>query len=219
MKREIENYYNNDPEAKIRARVTFSLIKRENKDKKILDIGCGYGELLHLLKKEGFDNIYGLDISYKCLCACKKKGIRNVIKVDVDRERLPYQKNSFDIVIVTEVFEHLFNPNFLLQEIKRILKKGGIAIFSFPNELNLVCRIKVLLKGMVHDPTAVGSHIRFFEPKSIRKFLERGGFNIIEMRGKYLGKKLYKFFPLLPFLSNKFPSLFARTIFVKAIKK
>jgi methionine biosynthesis protein MetW len=216
----IENYYHGyDPVAEKRAKTIFSFLRYEKKTKKILDCGCGNGLTLNFLKLNNFKELYGVDISSKCLKECRKKGIKNLKKVNLEEEKLPYRKNSFDIVICSEVFEHLFNPHIALQEIKRVLKDNGFAIFSFPNELNLRSRIRILFGGEIHDPLAVGSHIRFFKPNTIRKFLNLNGFEVEKMEGFYLENKIYKFFPFISFLSKKIPSLFARTIFVKAIKK
>lgn len=216
--RRLEWYYHDDPTAEARARFAFSLLKNEAKDKRILDVGCGHGLLLAKLRQVGFRNLFGVDISPKCVRACARIGIR-ARRADIERGGLPYANNTFDIVIASEIFEHLFDPKLLLDDIRGVLRTDGYCIFSFPNELNIIARLRVLFGGEIHDPAAVGSHIRFFKPKGVMRFLKDGRFMADRMWGVYLEKKFYRFVPGIPFLAAWLPSLFARNIYVRAVKK
>jgi 2-polyprenyl-3-methyl-5-hydroxy-6-metoxy-1,4-benzoquinol methylase len=94
----------------------------------IIDIGCGEGFIINCLNKT---DITGVDISKKALCIAKLKnpGCNFCAGSIYD---VSFKKNSFDLVIATEVLEHLENPENALQEIKRISK--NYCIFSVPNE-------------------------------------------------------------------------------------
>jgi len=167
---------------------------------------------------EGFENVYGLDISTGSIRDSLSQGVRNLLKANVEIG-LPYKKDSFDIVICSEVIEHLFNPHIALQEIKRVLKSNGFAIFSFPLELNIQQRLHVLFGKNIHNPLAVGSHIRFFRPSDVDELLNKNGFNIIERRYFCFGSKLDSI-PKVGFvLSNYLPNLFAGNVIVKAVKR
>jgi len=90
------------------------------KGKKVLDIGCADGSFAKHLKSNGLI-CYGLDISKKAIANAKRNGI--IAKVhDVDK-KLPYKNDQFDIILLTEVMEHVFDTNFLVKDAYRILKK------------------------------------------------------------------------------------------------
>jgi len=83
----------------------FKELNLKIKNKRILDIGCGYGTLLSKIK-EG--ELYGIDMSSKLLQHANKK-IENVIKGDA--QKLPFKDHQFDVTISSEVLEHLPDPN------------------------------------------------------------------------------------------------------------
>jgi len=183
---------------------------------KILDVGCGGGELLMLLENEGFD-CYGLDISNEALRVCSQKSNAQLLRGDACK--LPFKDSSFDVIFCMEVIEHLFNPHEAVREIKRVLKSEGSVYFSFPLQLNLEYRIRILLGKNIHDPLAVGGHIRFFKPKDVEKLLINNGLKIIRKNYYAPGYKLAKYIPSIEkFLSNKLPSIFAENVMIKAIK-
>jgi len=102
------------------------LIPRKSKQK-ILDIGCGDGVLLSLIA--GGEK-YGLDLDQDGLdyAQCKVKGKF----ICGSAEALPFGKNFFDVVMATEIIEHLEHPALMLGEIKRVLKPGGRVIITTP---------------------------------------------------------------------------------------
>lgn len=99
---------------------------------KILDVGCGEGFTLSMLKKKCIGkNIKGIDYSVDAI------NIGKNLFPDIDLcvgniYKLPYKSNSFDLVMCLEVLEHLENPDKALEEIIRISKK--YCLFSVPNE-------------------------------------------------------------------------------------
>lgn len=109
--------------------ITFSLLGNV-KDKKVLDAGCGSGIRAKILAKKGA-RVTGIDISSEMLSLAKKhcKGL----KIQFDRgsiDNLPYKNNSFDIIAASLVIHYLKNPNKAFKEFYRVLKKGGILVFS-----------------------------------------------------------------------------------------
>lgn len=95
----------------------------------ILDVGCGTGEILNILSKSNY-NLYGIDISENMLKKAKTK-LKNSAKLTVgDSEHLPYEDNKFDIIICNDSFHHYPNPLKALNEMKRVLKKGGKIIIG-----------------------------------------------------------------------------------------
>lgn len=98
----------------------------------VLDVGCGEGFTLKKLKEEGIGETYqGIDYSEKAIEIGKKENPDLKLQSG-DVYDLKFKDNSFDLVISTEVFEHLDNPEKALKEIKRVSKK--YILLSVPNE-------------------------------------------------------------------------------------
>ncbi|OGH05949.1 MAG: hypothetical protein A2W22_03405 [Candidatus Levybacteria bacterium RBG_16_35_11] len=113
-------------------------IRRNLKNKKslFLDVGCGIGVVLKALKKEGFVNGYGVDISRLFIKQGKAKGLSNLFYYK--GESLPFRNNFFDLVGSFNVLEHTDNPESFLKEQITKLKKGGIIIVASPNFLSVL---------------------------------------------------------------------------------
>ncbi|MDQ3073736.1 MAG: class I SAM-dependent methyltransferase [Bacteroidota bacterium] len=103
-------------------------------DSHVLDIGCGYGELLMLLNAKGFTNTSGIDISPQQIELAKELNVPNVQVADAFTY-LYTQKNTFDLITGIDIIEHFSKDELvrLLSNIKHSLKEGGIAIFRTPN--------------------------------------------------------------------------------------
>jgi len=95
----------------------------------ILDLGCGVGEYLREIKNNVDKDILGLDLD----CKVFKRGVCNFIPIRGDAENLSFKNEKFDLILFSEVFEHLPCPNKSLDEIRRVLKKDGILIISTPS--------------------------------------------------------------------------------------
>ena len=137
-------------------------------NKNCLDIGPGSGRWINFLKKQKSKNIYAVDISDKVI-DINKTNCDKIFKLDFEKKKIPLPNNSIDLIICLEVLEHLRQPDHLLKEIMRLLKKDSIAVFSIPNILSFSSRIRVVLgllpTAIVSDPT----HIKFYRKKDIIK--------------------------------------------------
>lgn len=107
-----------------------AILSQIKKCHKILDIGCGDGNVTQIYLEKG--EVYGIDISPFALKAAAKKGIKTSLQ-DLNNLPLKFPENSFDYVIATDVAEHLIDPVNLLKEVKRVLKKNGMFILTVPN--------------------------------------------------------------------------------------
>jgi len=101
---------------------------------KFLDVGCGTGIALNLLKEDGKKNIYGIDVSHTSIDICKEKGLS---ARKYDGRRIPYNVNSFSVVGSFNVLEHTDDPELFLNEQYRVLKKGGYLLIVCPNFLSI----------------------------------------------------------------------------------
>lgn len=107
------------------------LLELSNNAKTILDMGCGEGTRLSKLVGQGQKGM-GIDISEKAIFLAKKKYPNLDFRVG-DLEKLPFSENEFDLVYSAFVFEHLDNPEKVLKEGIRVLKKGGRLLIAAPN--------------------------------------------------------------------------------------
>src|SRR3989344_2125301 len=109
----------------------FDRYKIENKN--ILEVGVGTGEVFRLLCNKS-DNAYGFDVSENMVKIAKNKSKKTRLYVG-DAENIANKEDSFEFAVCMDVLEHLENPKKCLNEIKRVLKKEGIAFVVNPNPL------------------------------------------------------------------------------------
>ncbi|GEM_PF-552014 len=109
---------------------------------KVLDLGCGDGKT----GKEIFDRGF---IVEACDMDAARFLFHNVIPFNNGNlnDKLPYRDGMFDYVIFMEVIEHVYNPDFVMAEISRVLRKGGVLVLSTPNILNIGSRLRFLFEG------------------------------------------------------------------------
>src|SRR5262249_36879738 len=112
----------------------------------VLDLGCGDGLLLQLLKEKGVKPT-GLDFSPTGVEKCKAKGLdARVFNLDLEEgTSLPFAPGSFNTITILEVLEHLYYPLNLLNAAKPVLAAGGSLMLSVPNFNSLPARFQVLI--------------------------------------------------------------------------
>ncbi len=167
----------------------------EAQPNQILDIGCGDGYLLKELHKE-LPNVEltGIDVY--------KTRIKDIdIKTGDITKGLFFKDDAFDCIILGEVIEHVPDPDFLLKEIRRILKKGGFLIISTPNLVSWANRIMVLMGiqpfftetsteknlgryyKILGQGGKVQGHLKIFTYKSLEEILRKEGFSVLSKNG------------------------------------
>lgn len=156
----------------------------------ILDLGGGNGSNIALLKKFviKFSKCYVIDIRPHKIYDCA------YLKLDLNKDKLPFDDGSVDVILLIEVIEHLVNPDLLLTEINRILSKKGICIITTPN---LAWWPNIFLLAMGYQPIftevstkkiygrsgrEVVGHLRIFTHRSLREMLLDYGFKIIKFK-------------------------------------
>jgi len=111
---------------------------------RVLDLGCGTGELLaHLQKHKGCTG-YGVELDDANVLACAQRGV-NVIQLNLEEGLSIFEDQSFDVVLQLETLQHLRNTEAMLRETARV---GRMGVVSFPNFAHWPNRLQVLLGRM-----------------------------------------------------------------------
>lgn len=139
---------------------------------KILDIGCGAGETLILLKDLGWET-YGLEIDKEAVRIGNKRGLINV-GYGGYRDLAKYPNNYFRVIRLYHVIEHLDDPMLCLRMIKQKIKKGGEVIIGTPSIASLVARLFGTFWYNLDSPR----HLFLFTPGTLKKLAIRSGFMI-----------------------------------------
>ena len=105
-------------------------------DSRVLDLGCGNGELLSWLQEHKNVTGYGLEIDPDNIAACIDKGV-NVIEQNLDLGLGNFADDSFDVVVMTQALQVVHYPDKILQEMLRV---GRTCIITFPNFGHWRCR-------------------------------------------------------------------------------
>lgn len=196
---------------------------------KILDLGCGDGRLSKELVNLGHE-VHGIDSSKAGLEIATQNGIKP-IEADLE-QRLPIENDSFDLVLLLDVLEHLHSQKEILTEIKRILKPEGHLIITYPNQFDLRNRLHMLFGGgIVHWDHKKYSNAKAWQYGHIRFLLYKELLELLDIVGLYPKKVQFNFMAggLIPTkltpeflrkgLLKHFPQLFTGKYTVLASKK
>lgn len=136
--------------------------------KKILDVGAGTGRLAIYLSNRGAE-VTALDLSEKMMALIKRKNKKVMTKVG-DAESLPFEENSFDIVVAAFLIVHLKDPSRFFDEVYRVLKEDGIFVVTNINQkdppLVKTKSGEIIIESFYH------------RPEKIKEILESLAFNI-----------------------------------------
>lgn len=147
------------------------------KPRRVLDIGCATGALLETLKTGGWET-FGVEISKPQAEYCRGRGLE-VYSRPLEENRFPGE--SFDVILASHLIEHLNNPGAFVQEVCRILKRGGCFYITTPDISGLQARL-----FQSRWRSAIFDHLYLFSAKTLTELLERSGFSV-EKRASWGG--------------------------------
>lgn len=154
--------------------------------KKILDVGCASGWFVFQVAKAFRKaRCFGIDIYKEAIAYAQKEYPHIEFKV-ADAHKIPYKSSAFDTVICTEVLEHVDDPEAVLLEIKRVLKKRGrlaVELDSASLLFSIVWFAWRKFNGKVWNE----SHVHSFNIKKLEKLAKKCGFLVVEKKHFNLG--------------------------------
>ena len=185
---------------------------------RVLDLAGGAGIVSQWLMGRGYD-VSLVEFSDVAMEEAKIRGIKSITKLFFDSGAiLPFENESFDCVFFGDIIEHLFDPESILREVKRVLKPTGRLVISCPNMAYWRFRMYFAVDGDLERVDVIKAraweqeHIRFFNIRILKDLLGSLGFDFVKFRG------VNKIWHSKWFVA-RWPNLFAHTIVSEFRKK
>ena len=155
----------------------------------VLDIGCGEGRDLAAVGARLAPRpttLWGIDNSQHHVETLGRSGFRT-IQSDIERDRLPFDDASIDLVIANQILEHLKEIFWVLGELSRVLKPGGTLIVGVPNLAAFHNRFLLLFGDQPVCLRTLGPHVRGFTRKDLTAFLQSNNiFEVLDCKGSHV---------------------------------
>jgi 2-polyprenyl-3-methyl-5-hydroxy-6-metoxy-1,4-benzoquinol methylase len=198
------------------ARPDFVEELRKDVVSRVLEVGCGMGGTARLAREAGRVSSYcAIELSASA-AETARQYVDEIIVGDIETLDLPWQPRSFNVLILSEVLEHLVDPYATLRKLHHLMHPGGIVLASSPN-VGHYGFILMLLRGDwrlensgPHDRT----HLRWFTPKTYRRMFEECGYEVQIVKGVAAPGPKARVVRTL--LGKKSDSLLLRQIWLKA---
>lgn len=182
-----ENYYH-----KMKDRYEFNLnhVSTNELGARILEVGAEPYQLPVAYQELGYE-VVGLDLDPDRGSSVIENHNLDIRQTDINQDRFPLEENSFDMVVFSEVFEHLFRPLHALGEIHRVLRPGGTLLITTPNLYRLGNIVRFISGDGFDDAFGqweklerIGhmGHVRQYSRPQIVEFLKKTGFTVQESK-------------------------------------
>ncbi|TRZ94638.1 class I SAM-dependent methyltransferase [bacterium] len=142
---------------------------------RILDVGCNDGSLLSLLRDHGWSGI-GIEMNTEMAKFATSQGLEVINK---PFNQAPFADNSFDLIVMSHILEHMPDLGETLKRIRKLLRAGGYLLVIVPN---YGCHLVRLIEGIRWIGFIPGQHIWYFTKKSLKSSCESFGLKLVEYR-------------------------------------
>lgn len=158
----------------------------------VIEVGCGDASFTTDLAKH-FSGVIAIDISEGQIAENRQKFPGIVFQQHDVSQRFPFADASFGVVWCSEVLEHLFDPEFALREMHRILRPGGRLLVTVPYHGRFKNLLIALFKWDVHFAPS-NPHIRFYTNNTLSRIARTAGFGDIRIKTCGMGQPIRDFF-------------------------
>lgn len=203
---ENDRWSNNRQGIEFRHRAALSFIEKGS----LLDVGCGDGLFLKMLGDKGV-MAEGLDPSPVALERAKNEGVK-VTTGNLD-SKLPFPDRSFDYVSALDVLEHLYNPEQLIFEMKRVARKS--VIISVPNFSSFPARLQTLIGLVPENNRPNKGHVYWFNYGNLRALIIKSGMKISLKKFNTLWETVPILGNVTKLIARLWPSAFALSFVVR----
>lgn len=210
---ENERWTRDDQGISFRHRKALEFVSGGSGTKTLLDIGCGDGLLLSLVAERGIA-ARGLDISEKGIEKSGAKGL-DVAVYDAD-SRIPFPDNTFDVVTLLDVLEHVYAPEVLLKEAVRVSKRW--VIVGVPNFSSVAARVQVLIGAVPENNRPNKGHVYWFNEPVLKTLARDAHLSLRQTRVNTIFENRFLFGTFFKFLARITPNLFALSFVVQLEK-
>lgn len=156
-----------------------------NPGAKVLDLGCGEGQLLELLKKSKNAKGTGVEVAQEKVYKCISKGL-TVFHGDIDEGLADFPDKSFDYVLLTDTLQEVRSPSLVIKEMLRV---GKQCIVSFPNFGFWSVRVQLLLFG--RSPITRALPYDWWETPNLHFFTVRDFFRFCKSEGFHISQSVF----------------------------
>jgi 2-polyprenyl-3-methyl-5-hydroxy-6-metoxy-1,4-benzoquinol methylase len=149
---------------------------RSIRDQRILDVGCGWAQTLLYFKGKGA-NCYGFDPAPEAVAYAQREGL-TVKQAGMENLEV-FPGETFDVVTLLNVLEHLADPVSVMKEIRqKVLRPGGILVVEVPNDFNAFQLCGQRVHGLEEWWVAPPAHLNYFNNDSLRALLSGTGYEV-----------------------------------------
>lgn len=150
-------------------------IHKLKKGGRLLEVGCSIGNFLNIAKK--YFEAYGVEVAQWSSKFARENYNLNVFTGTIQQRKFP--DCTFDVVVASELIEHLHDPSKFVKEVRRVLRKDGLLVLTTGNIGSLMAKLK-RKKWWYFAPKY---HLYYFSPQTIRLLLDNEGFVILRFSG------------------------------------
>lgn len=183
----------------------------ELRNKNVLEVGCGLGGLMVMFAKKGY-KVTGIDIDSHAIeiarLRAKVRGVDSLCSFGISREyEIPFPSNYFDCILCFSVLEHVKHPKKLIDEMDRVLKKGGFIFIQTPNANKFyephfksfwlprmpkyLAKIFFRLRGFRNSSFIY--HLNYMYPSKLYKLLRNSNYEICDLQLENKIKRIENF--------------------------